>query len=130
MNTSTSTGSQQSAIGKLLDALIKYGTIPNTPVPDLIRDAQEHFISLEITEEQYKSICVNIQEYVHAAGIKGNGGEDIEKMLIRDHAALRAQVAAAEALAQKWQAGGEQYMLVMGACGAELAAALQRKAER
>ena len=45
-------------------------------------------------------------------------------------AALRAQVAAVEALAQKWQAGGNQYYLVMGACGAELAAALQRKAER
>ena len=37
-----------SAIGKLLDMLIKHGTLPNMPVPDLIVNAQVELASLEI----------------------------------------------------------------------------------
>lgn len=46
--TSTATQSQRSAIGKLLDLLIKHGTLPNAPTPEYITNAQAELATNEM----------------------------------------------------------------------------------
>lgn len=46
--TANTESDNHSAIGRLLDALIKHGTMPNMPVPELITDAQIELAGYEL----------------------------------------------------------------------------------
>ena len=68
MNESTAISGHRSAIGKLLDALIKHGTLPNMPIPDLIRDAQMELATYDIgyaallrERDAYRSIVNDVR---------------------------------------------------------------------
>jgi hypothetical protein len=48
VNTSTAISGKRSAIGNLLDMLIKHGTLPNMPRPEIITNAQVELAGLEM----------------------------------------------------------------------------------
>lgn len=120
MNTVTSTKTR-SAIGYLLDMLIKHGTLPNMPIPDNITNAQVELAALELTIE------------IQSQTITAKDAE-IER--------LHAVVEAANNLANTWIEEGKLRIkidiermdygiyLTFANCGLSLAAVLERlKAE-